>query len=121
VTCMSTSDQELANAIRQANSADSEAPSFGKVWSAAEQRYQRSRRRYASLASAAAMVAAVIVVLNAGQPTVNHGEYIERAELLDSTSWAAPSDVLLPIHDFDIYRDLPALMESTKPAEGALL
>ncbi len=121
MTCVNTSDQELANAIRHANSADSEAPSFDKVWSAAEQRYQRSRRRYAWLASAAAAVAVVIVVLNAGSPTVNHGEYIEMAGLLDSTSWAAPSDVLLPIHDFDIYRDLPALMESTKPAEGALL
>ena len=121
MTCMNMSDQELANAIRQANSADSEAPPFGKVWSAAEQRYQRSRRRYSWLASAAAVVAAVIVVLNAGPPAVNHGEYIEMAELLNSTSWAAPSDVLLPNYEFDIYRDLPALMESTKPVEGALL
>ena len=121
MTCVNMSDQELANAIRRANLADSEAPSFGKVWSAAEQRYQRSRRRYSLLAGAAAVVAAVIVVLNAAPPTVNYGEYIEMAELLDFTSWAAPSDVLLPTYEFDIYRDLPALMESTKPAEGALL
>ena len=115
------SDQELANAVRRANSADTEAPSFGKVWSAAEQRYQRSRRRYAWLASAAAVVAAVVVVLNAAPPTVNHGEYIEMAELMDATSWAAPSDVLLPNYTIDIYQDLPVLMESTKPVEGALL
>jgi len=118
---VNTSDQELANAIRQANSADSEAPPFSKVWSGAEQQYLRSRRRYSWFASAAAVLAGIVVVLNAAPPTVNHGGYIEMAELLGSTSWAAPSDVLLPIHDFDIYRDLPALMESTKPAEGALL
>ena len=118
---MNMSNQELANAVRQANPAETAAPSFGKVWSAAEQEYQRSRRRYSWFASAAAVVAAVLVVLNAAPPTLNHGEYIEMAELLNSTTWAAPSDVLLPNYEFDIYRDLPALMESTKPVEGALL
>lgn len=121
MTCMNMSDQELASAVRRANSADSEAPPFGKVWSAAEQQHLRSRRRYAWFASAAAVLAAIVVVLHFGSPTPNHGEYIEMAELLDSTSWAAPSDVLLPNYEIDIYQDLPALMESTKPAEGALL
>ena len=52
---------------------------------------------------------------------MNHVEYIELAELMGSTSWAAPSDVLMPEYEIDIYQDLPALMESTKPVEGALL
>lgn len=119
---MNMSDQELAIAVRRANSADAEAaPPFADVWSGAKRRYRRSRRRYAGFASAAAVLAAVVVVLNAGPPVLDHGGYIEIAELLDSTSWVAPSDVLLPIYEFDIYQDLPTLMESTTPAEGALL
>ena len=121
MTCMNMSDQELASAVRRASSATSEAPPFGAVWSNAEQSYQRSRRRYSWLASAAAVVAVIAVVLNAGPTALNQGEYIEMAELMDSTSWVAPSDVLLPNYEFDIYQDLPTLMESTKPAEGALL
>ena len=35
------------------------------------------------------------------------------AELMDSTYWSAPSDVLLPDREFDIYQDLPELFEST--------
>lgn len=119
--CMNMSDQELAKALRRANSADAEAPSFNKLWASAERRYRRSRRRYAWLASVAAVLAAVVVVLNAGPPVLENGGYIEMVDLLGSTSWAAPSDVLLPIHEIDIYQDLPALMESTKPVEGALL
>jgi len=43
------------------------------------------------------------------------------ADLLESTSWVAPSDVLLPKHEIDLYQDLPAFSVSTRPAEGALL
>ena len=46
---------------------------------------------------------------------------IEMGELLGSTSWQAPSDVLLPQHEFDLYQDMPALIESTEAATGALL
>ena len=118
---MKMSDQELASAVRRASSVDSEAPPFGDVWSGAEQRYQRSRRRYSWFASAAAVVAVIAVVLNAGPTALHQGGYIEMVELMDSTSWAAPSDVLLPKYEFDIYQDLPTLIESTEPAEGALL
>jgi hypothetical protein len=70
-------------------------------------------------AAAAAIVGAVIVLLNSGSPPT--ASYIEIADLMESTYWAAPSDVLLPDREFDIYQDLPVLFESTEPAEGALL
>ena len=47
--------------------------------------------------------------------------YIEVADLLESTYWSAPSDVLLPDRQFDIYQELPVIFESTEPAGGALL
>ena len=43
------------------------------------------------------------------------------ARLLETTYWEAPSDVLLPARERDIYRDLPALEVSTEGNEGALL
>ncbi len=48
-------------------------------------------------------------------------EFLIAAALLENTSWAAPSDVLLPQHRFDIYREIPAFIESTKLEEGTLL
>jgi hypothetical protein len=63
---------------------------------------------------------AAVIVLQSG--TAPPGpSYVEVADLMDSTYWSAPSDVLLPDREFDIYQDLPVLFESTEPAEGALL
>ena len=101
--------------------AEPEAPPFDAIWSRAERRYQAGRRRYAWVAAAAAAVAALIVVTNGLTPAPQQSTYIEMAELLDSTSWSAPSDVLLPEYQFDIYEELPTLTLSTKTAEGALL
>ena len=47
--------------------------------------------------------------------------YIEVADLLETTYWSAPSDVLLPERKFDIYQDMPVLFESTESAGGTLL
>jgi hypothetical protein len=41
--------------------------------------------------------------------------------LMNSTTWTAPSDVLMPDHQFDIYRDIPVLDQSTISEEGTLL
>ena len=114
-------DQDLANAVRDSAAKEATAPAFDEVWANAEARYHQSRRRYSWLAGAAAAVAAAVIVLNIGAPPENTIKFIEMAELMDSTSWAAPSDVLLPDHQIDLYQDLPTLIESTKPAEGALL
>lgn len=96
------------------------APSFADAWQAAGRRYRMNRRRNRLLAGAAAVFVAVI----AGallQESPGSGGYVEIDELMSSTSWYAPSDVLLPEHEFDIYQDLPSLLESTETAGGSLL
>ncbi len=118
---MSTNDQDLARIVSQAIPEDSQAPAFDKVWAGAERRYQNSRRRYAWLATAAGIAAAILIVFNAVTPSSIESDSIVMADLLESTSWVAPSDVLLPKHEIDLYQDLPAFSVSTRPAEGALL
>jgi len=113
-------DQDLASAVRH-SAPEVTAPAFDKVWANAELSHRQSRRRYAWLASAAAMAAAIVIVLNIGAPTENNIKFIGLADLMDSTSWTAPSDSLLPERQFNLYQDLPTLIESTKPVEGALL
>ncbi len=116
---MQPTDDTLRNRVRQAWPQPSQAPSFDATWAAAEQRRGGSRYGYGLGAAAAAIAAAVIVLLNYGPPTTVSD--IEMADLMDSTYWDAPSDVLLPDREFDIYQDLPVLFESTEPAGGALL
>ena len=114
-------DSDIRNALRREMAADGEPPSFDDTWHAAEVRYRRSRRRYTALAGLAATLAAVSIIVNALMPDSEQVAYIEMAELLESTSWQAPSDVLMPAREFDIYQDVPALLESTEEARGALL
>lgn len=102
---------ELSQTLRSVD--DSGQPSFRDVWRAAEQRHAASRRRYRYFASAAALLAVVVVGINMPLPQDEQDLYIDVAELLESTSWSAPSDVLLPDREFDIYQDLPMLTEST--------
>ena len=97
------------------------APTFKATWRAAEDRFAREQRRKRMLAGAAAVVAAAIVGLHLQTSPTDEVTYIDIAELMGSTSWTAPSDVLLPEHEFDIYQELPALLESTPPAGGSLL
>ena len=96
------------------------APSFAAAWQAAERRHAMSRRRNRVFAGAAAVIAAVVVGMLLQAPPSN-GEYIAMDELMSSTSWTAPSDVLLPEHEFDIYQELPSLLESTETGGGSLL
>ena len=118
---MQEQDKALRDDIRQAwpPGAGSATSSFASTWRAAEKRHVSRRRHYRRFASAAAVVAAVVIALNARSPLQD--SYIEVAELLESTYWTAPSDVLLPQHRFDIYREIPTFIESTKLEEGTLL
>ena len=68
-----------------------------------------------------AAVAAVAVGLLLRTPPAPDTSFVEMDELMSSTSWVAPSDVLLPEHQFDIYQELPSLLESTESAGGSLL
>ena len=119
---MQRTDEKLQEQVSQAweNRVGKEQPPFDRVWWAADARYVDLKRRYRRIAGVAAIVAATVVALN-WQTPADETTYIELAELLESTYWSAPSDVLLPKRDIDIYQDLPALFESIEPAGGALL
>ena len=93
------------------------APPFNRVMDRAERQVRaRPGRRVAAAGFVAAGLVAMLAIDLTPQPN-----FISEDELLGSTSWSAPSDVLLPNHQFDIYQDLPELLESTKSTEGALL
>ena len=115
---MQDKDKALRRAVSESWPADYET-SFDKSWRAARKRHAAGRRRYRNLASAAAIVAAVVGAFNMQAPV--ESSYIEIADLLESTYWSAPSDALLPDKQFDIYQDMPEIFESTEPAGGSLL
>jgi len=98
-------------------------PAFDDVWAAAEWQHQQARRRYATFSGIAAAVAIVAVAagLWSSQDAERPDDYLIADSLLNSTHWSAPSDTLMPQHEFDIYREIPFLMESTDPEEGTLL
>ncbi len=118
---MIKNETELNEAVTKAFPAGEGAPPFDRVWQAAEGRYRASRRRYRSIAAAAALAAVAVVVLNHQVLRQDDMRFLEVAELLEATSWVSPSDVLLPERQIDLYEDLPVLIESTEPAGGALL
>lgn len=120
---MSGDDRLLAEALKRSAPEGAPAPSFDDVFGRAEAELDRRvRRRYFGVAGAVASAALVAIGLLVLAPEETPpAETLQITGLLDSTNWAAPSDVLLPEHEFDIFEELPEPMESTVPAEGALL
>lgn len=120
---MTDTDKTLQNRLKRAQRdiEQGKVPGFDTVWAAAEERATRLRKRgwLASGAIAAAIIATITVGLL--RPAEQNWEFVDPTELESSTSWVAPSDVLLPDHRVDIYREIPVLIESTKTEEGALL
>ena len=99
------------------------APEFDEVWANAESEYGRARWHHkliAGLAVAVAVVAVVASLWPAGEPGMGD-DYLIADALMNSTLWLAPSDSLLPEHQFDIYQGPPFLIESTISLEGTLL
>ncbi len=123
ISKMTDADKTLQNRLKRAQQdiEQGQVPGFDSVWAAAEERAATVRIRgwLASGAIAAAIVATITVGLL--RPAEQKWEFVDPAELESSTSWVAPSDVLLPYHRVDIYREIPVLIESTKTEEGALL
>lgn len=99
---------------------DAGAPPFDAMFAVAERRVRaRPRKRLLAAGGIAAAIAAVAVLLApAPQPGAH---YVDMEEFLATTKWRAPSDVLLPRREINLYEDLPVMIESTRPAEGALL
>lgn len=117
-------ESELNDALRDTmrDRAGTPAPDFEEVWAAAEQRYERARRRYTAVGGVAAAVAviAIVAALRPGEPPPDD-EFLIADALMNSTTWQAPSDALLPDYRDDIYGEIPVLMESTDLNEGSLL
>jgi len=114
-------DENLATAVKRSMPGAGAAPSFERVFTAAQEQSQPRRFEVDWLATAVVVAAAITVVLSGARPVPSEVEFVQVAELLGTTSWIAPSDTLLPERDFDLYEDLPTLLESTRPAGGALL
>lgn len=121
---MSDNDDILRKALQKSQSEiDGEAPDFKTIFGAAE-RQSRARQRNQRVGLAAAAVVAVVAL---SLLPVQEDEliYVDVEQLTATTSWSAPSDSLLPEYQFDLYRDLPRLFESTDMStntdEGALL
>lgn len=114
------SDNAISKAFRQRQNATGEAaPSFDSVFAAAERQADTKRINWSLGIAAAALVAVLTIAL---MPAENDEFiYLDVEELAATTLWSAPSDSLLPEHQFDIYREMPRLFESTEPDGGALL
>jgi hypothetical protein len=118
------SEQDIKKVLETAyQSAEGKPPPFAEAFAVAEDRYRASRRRFrlAGGVAAAAAVVAITVVLWPGQQAPVGDEFMIADALMNSTTWTAPSDVLMPDHQFDIYRDIPVLDQSTISEEGTLL
>lgn len=120
---MTDTDNTIHGALRaeQARREAGRVPAFEDMFSAAEAQaagLARRRRKTFGLAAAAAAVAIATSLL---LPRGEDWQYVNPDDFETSTTWVAPSDVLLPEHSIDIYRDIPVLIESTDSNGGALL
>ena len=121
---MTDFDNELRAALRsgQDKAEAGRVPDFDIVWGRATAQAAERRRRTRMLGGIAAAVALVAIVL-VGQlrPTPPEWQFVDPDDLASSTNWVAPSDILLPKHQFDIYGEIPVLIESTERDGGTLL
>lgn len=119
------SDNDIKELLKDAHGAVQrpELHAFDKVWAAAELQHQNERRRYATFSGWAAALAMVAIVAGLwfSQEAGMSDDYLIADALLNNTQWSAPSDTLMPKREFDIYQEIPFLMESTDLEEGALL
>lgn len=119
-------EEQIREKLKQAADAAqrSGAPSFDETWVVAESEFVRSRsrlQRFGGVAAAAVAVLAITVALWPTQQAELADDYYIADALLNSTSWTAPSDGLMPEHQFDIYQEIQFLDESTNSYEGSLL
>jgi len=130
---MTERESTLRAALRkaQAKHESDGIPDFDSVWAAAEREAGAALRRRGIFAGVAVVAAAVVLAVGVlpmnlsptnRLPTKQQDlRYIDTDELLETTRWSAPSDSLLPEHQFDIYQEIPVLIESTETYGGALL
>ena len=122
---MSMNEETMKKAVSKSLAAkDAQpAPGFDETWLAAEGRYlawKRRQRTFIGVAASAALIA-VLLTLMPPDEQAELPSFEIAAEMMNSTQWSAPSDVLMPEYSIDIYGDLPQLPESTDIYEGTLL
>ena len=100
--------------------AEGKPPSFEETMAAAERQTGRSGARLKVVAGIAAAVVAALVLWPTREPELTD-DFLIADSLMNSTTWTAPSDALMPEHQFDIYQETPFLNESTISPEGTLL
>ncbi len=120
---MTDSDSRIRDALRaeQAGREAGRVPEFEATFAAAESRAATGIRRRRMAFGLAAVASVVAIATSLLLPREEEWQYINPDDLANSTVWVAPSDVLLPEHSIDIYRDIPVLIESTDSNGGALL
>jgi len=121
---MTDTRDELRDVLRQGQdkAEAGQVTDFDSVWAQATTTVARRHRRtraMGGIAAAAALVA--VVLLSQLRPTEQEWRFVDPDEFASTTSWVAPSDVLLPKHRFDIYGEIPVLIESTETDGGTLL
>ena len=120
---MSDIDNRLRRALRhgQGLAEAGQLPDFDTVWASAEASVVQRRRRARAIGGLAAAAVVAIVLVVPPRPVEQDWQFVDPDELARSTNWVAPSDVLLPERQFDIYGEIPVLIESTRSDKGALL
>jgi len=120
---MTDSDTALKTALRdaQARKESGCVPDFEDVWASANARAGRARNRQRLIVGSAVAAAVAAIAFGLLPQTNDEGRYIDAGDLLETTSWYAPSDSLLPEHRFDLYQDIPVFIESTETYGGTLL
>lgn len=120
---MTDSDTAMRKALRhgQAAAEQGRIRAFDDLWAAAEQRAARSRQRHRAGAITAAVAILAVVTVGVLLPRGSEWLYVDPDEIVSKTSWVAPSDALLPKQQFDIYEEIPVLIESTGANGGTLL
>ncbi len=120
---MTEADNTIREALRseQAQRETGRAPAFDELFGAAEVQATRDVRRRRAAFGIAAVTSIVAIAALLLLPRETQWQYVNPEDLAMGTTWVAPSDVLLPEHSVDIYRDIPVLIESTDSNGGALL
>ena len=118
-------DEKLREALRDSlqSMQGGDAPEFDAMWSNAERKHRAARSSYQKIAGFAGVAAIAAVAFMLWPLNGNNVAdiYLTEEDLLSSTQWIAPSDVLLPEYRIDIYGELPVLIETNDFDEGSLL
>lgn len=115
-------DEELKQSLKCAfASAEGKPPDFERTLGAAESSLRRKRTLMRIATGTAAAALALFLGIWSSEAPQSSDEYLIAEALMNSTTWSAPSDVLMPERQFDIYRDIPFPVPSTNLQEGTLL